>query len=103
MKYAKAVLAAVFGLSPAAVVGVLALFKVHVDEGTVTWLLGVLSPVLGVLGVAVGPKNKEPVPSAQEDAQTLAASAQELQAQWYGQHPTPNDVPEHPESGAPLS
>lgn len=56
-KYTKAVLAAVGGLTPAAVVGLLALFRVHLDLGTVTTLLGVLSPLLATLGVAVGPAN----------------------------------------------
>lgn len=58
MKYAKAVLAAVFGLSPAAVVGLLAAFDVHLDVHTVAAILGGLSPLLAALGVAIGPANK---------------------------------------------
>lgn len=86
MKYAKAILAAVFGLSPAVVVGILALFRVHVDQDTVTWLLGVLSPVLGTLGVAVGPKNKDP----ETPDQTQEQAIQELSAQW-AQHLNSSD------------
>jgi hypothetical protein len=62
-KYAKAWLAALFGLSPAVVVGVLALFGVHIEAATWAALLGVLGPVLAVAGVVVGPANKtDPTP-----------------------------------------
>jgi hypothetical protein len=57
-RYAKAILAGLFSLSPAVVVGVLTLFGVHIDAGVVAALLGVLGPLLGVAGVAVGPANK---------------------------------------------
>lgn len=57
-KYAKGWLAALFGLSPAAAVGVLALFGVHIPAGVVASLLGLLGPLLGVAGVVVGPENK---------------------------------------------
>jgi hypothetical protein len=60
-RYAKALLAGFFALSPAAVVGVLVLFGVHIDAGVVAALLGVLGPLLGVAGVAVGPANKAQV------------------------------------------
>lgn len=56
-KYAKAILAAAFGLSPAAVVGLLAAFGVHLDVATVAAVLGSLSPLLAAAGVAVGPAN----------------------------------------------
>lgn len=58
-KYAKAVLAAAFGLSPAAVVGLLAAFGVHLDVNTVAAVLGGLSPLLAAFGVAVGPANQQ--------------------------------------------
>jgi uncharacterized membrane protein len=57
-RYTKAILAAVFGLSPAAVVGLLAAFGVHLDVDTVAALLGGLSPLLAAFGVAVGPANQ---------------------------------------------
>lgn len=56
-KYAKAILAAAFGLSPAAVVGLLAAFGVHLDVYTVAAILGGLTPLLAAAGVAVGPAN----------------------------------------------
>lgn len=58
-KYAKAVLAAVFGLSPAVMVGLLAAFGVSLDVDTVAAVLGGLSPLLAALGVAVGPANQQ--------------------------------------------
>lgn len=73
-RYAKALLAGFFALSPAAVVGVLVLFGVHIDAGVVAALLGVLGPVLGVAGVAVGPANKTQVDPA--FATTLVDSVQ---------------------------
>ncbi|MFI5607787.1 hypothetical protein [Amycolatopsis sp. NPDC051903] len=87
MKYAKAILAAVFGLSPAVVVGILALVGVHVDETTVTALVGVLSPVLATLGVAVGPANKalETGSEGQDEAPELEGPAQ-IQALWAQHH-----------------
>jgi hypothetical protein len=67
-KYAKAVLAFVFGLSPLAVVSILRLFHVHLDESTVASILTFASPVLAMLGVAVGPANavKDAAPAAPE-------------------------------------
>ena len=59
MRYAKAILAAVFGLSPVAVVGILAAFGVNLDVNTVAAILGGLSPLLAALGVAVGPANQQ--------------------------------------------
>lgn len=58
MKYAKAILAALGGLTPAFVVGVLALFGVNLEAETVAALLGGLAPLLATLGVLVGPANK---------------------------------------------
>ena len=64
MRYAKLVAALVGGLSPAAVIGVLALFNVHVDSDQVTAILAAASPLLAALGVAVGPANKPPEPAS---------------------------------------
>lgn len=60
MKYMKTVLALIGGLSPAAVIGALALFNVHVDSEVITAILAAVSPLLAALGVAVGPANKTP-------------------------------------------
>lgn len=88
MKYIKAILAAVFGLSPAAVVGILALAKIHVDETTVTYLIGILSPILATLGVAVGPANKTkaPAPVAQPEVQTNAIGLPNQISALWSQH-----------------
>jgi hypothetical protein len=62
-KYSKAFLAALGGLTPAAVVGILALFHVQLDSGTVGTLLGVLAPLLATLATIVGPANQPQLPS----------------------------------------
>ncbi|AIG78475.1 Putative membrane protein [Amycolatopsis japonica] len=78
-EYAKAILALVFGLSPAAVVGVLALFGVSLDEATVTAVLVGLSPLVAALGVAVGPANKPKTPKTAGELDPSAA----LFDSWY--------------------
>ena len=84
MKYIKGILAAIFGLSPAAVVGILALFKIHVDETTVTYLIGILSPILATLGVVVGPKNQAP------ESEPQGTAEDQIQALW-AQHARSTD------------
>jgi hypothetical protein len=54
----KAVLAAICGASPLFVVGVLSLFHVTADPTYVGAILGLASPILASIGVAVGPANK---------------------------------------------
>lgn len=66
-KYAKGILALIGGLTPAAVVGALALFEVHLDLGTVTALLGGLSPILAGLLTILGPRNQELPPATPQD------------------------------------
>lgn len=71
-RYAKAILAIVGGLSPAAVVGLLSAFGVHIDPVLVTGLLGGLSPLLAAVGVAVGPANA-PAPEKAPPAPPVAS------------------------------
>lgn len=68
-KYAKGLLALIGGLTPAAVVGALALFDVRLDLGTVTALLGGLSPVLAGLLTILGPRNVEIPPESPQSLQ----------------------------------
>ena len=66
-KYAKGILALIGGLTPAAVVGALALFDIRLDLGTVTALLGGLSPILAGLLTILGPRNQELPPATPQD------------------------------------
>lgn len=56
-RYVKAVAALVGGLTPAAVVGALALFGVHLDPDHVVGLLAVTVPFLSALATALAPAN----------------------------------------------
>jgi len=66
-RYAKGILALIGGLTPAAVVGALALFDIQLDLGTVTALLGGLSPILAGLLTILGPRNQELPKSTPQD------------------------------------
>lgn len=56
-KYVKAIAAFLGGLTPGAVVGILALFGVHMDAVTVGTLIGAVSPVLALLATWRAPAN----------------------------------------------
>lgn len=59
MRYAKAIAALVGGLTPAAVMGFLALFGVSVPQEVITKVLATVSVAGASIGVAVAPANKE--------------------------------------------
>lgn len=63
MKYIKAIAALVGGLTPAAVVGVLALFGVHLDASVVGGVLAAASPLLALLATWSAPANVVPAPA----------------------------------------
>lgn len=63
-RFAKAFWGAAGALTPAAAVGVLALFGVHLDAVTVAGLLGLLSPLLGTAAVVAAPANTPKPPPA---------------------------------------
>lgn len=58
MKYAKAIAAILGGLTPAAVVGILAVFHVNVSQELIAEIYAVGGPVLAGLFTARGPANK---------------------------------------------
>jgi hypothetical protein len=58
MKYAKAIAALLGGLTPAALVGLLTVFHVHVDPAIIAEVYTVGAPILAGLFTAGGPANK---------------------------------------------
>lgn len=61
-KYIKAIAAFLGGITPAAVVGILAAFGVHMDAVTVGSILGAASPVLALLATWRAPANAVDAP-----------------------------------------
>ncbi len=58
--YVKAIAAFLGGITPGAVVGILALFGVHMDAVTVGTILGAVSPVLALIATWRAPANTPP-------------------------------------------
>lgn len=58
MRYAKAIAAVLGGLTPAAVVGILAVFHVTINPDLVSEIYAVAGPILAGLFTARGPANK---------------------------------------------
>ncbi|WP_439377817.1 hypothetical protein [Amycolatopsis lexingtonensis] len=81
--YSKAILAFVFGLSPLAIVNVLRLFHVHLDEATVTAILTFASPLLAAAGVAVGPANKPKDEARSQDVPEVHEAPAEIVNSWF--------------------